>query len=365
MLLEPLEDRRLLAVVNLIDNGSFENLDPSGIPGDVPGWENGPGALRSNGTPGNIIRNSSWAVDGDRTLWLVGHRSGWTLQQEVSTTADVEHTFSYWYSAGGDRGAHTKAEVFLASNLSTPIATTGFLLPGPYLPQYTRTDFVRAELTFTPTEDDIVVRFTENSRSRHFAMLDNVVLTVDNQAPTVANPIDDVMANEDQLDSVLDLTNTFSDPDAGDTLTLIASSADDSLVTATMDGNNLVLDYQLDQSGTTTVTVRATDQGGLFVEDIFTVNVASSDEQLVSLIGDVNLLRDDGVLNNGNANALTSKLENAQKKVEAGKINAAVNQLNAFRNQVEAFRNSGKLTDDQADDLLESLDALLISLLED
>jgi hypothetical protein len=384
----------------------------------------------------------------------------------------VEHTLSYWYAAGGDRGAHTKAEVFLESDLSTPIAATPFLLPGPYLSGPTRTPLVYNELTFTPTEGDIVVRFTENARSRHFAILDDVVLMVNNESPTitsdgggdtanvnvaenepivtdvegtddsdaegaglvysisggadqssfsidantgvltfntapdfenptddgldnvydvqvtvtdsglltdvqdiavtvtdvnetpvVANLIDDVMANEDQLDSVLDLANTFSDPDAGDTLTLIATSADNSLVTATMNGTNLILDYQLNGSGTTTVTVRATDQGGLFVEDTFTVNVASADSQLINLIGGVNALRDDGVLNNGNANALTSKLKNVQQKVNDGQINAAVNQLNAFRNQVEAFRKSGKLTDGQADDLIEKLEALLTSLL--
>ena len=194
----------------------------------------------------------------------------------------------------------------------------------------------------------------------------DIAVTVDNvnEAPIVAALIDDVMANEDQLNSALDLTNTFSDPD-GDTLTLIATSANPSLVTATMVGTELVLDYQLNQSGTTTVTVRATDAGGLFVEDSLTVTVVSANDQFINLIHDVNVLRDDGVLNNGNANALTTKLENAQTKVNAGNLNPAVNQLNAFRNQVEAFRNSGKLTDDQADDLLEKLDDLMTSLLDE
>lgn len=193
----------------------------------------------------------------------------------------------------------------------------------------------------------------------------DIAITVDNvnEAPSVDNLIDDVMVNEDQLDSVLDLSNTFSDPD-GDTLTLIATSANALLVTATMVGTDLVLDYQPNQSGTTTVTVRATDPGELFEEDTLTVTVVSAEDQLVNLIGGLNELQDQGVVSNGNANALTSKLENALAQVNAGNPTPAANQVNAVVNQVEAFRKSGKLSDDQADDLIEQLEALLTSLLE-
>ena len=45
-------------------------------------------------------------------------------------------------------------------------------------------------------------------------------------------------------------------------------------------------------------------------------------------------------------------------QVNADKFTSAANQFNAFGNQVEAFRASGKLTDGQADELLDTLEAL-------
>ena len=62
-----------------------------------------------------------------------------------------------------------------------------------------------------------------------------------------------------------------------------------------------------------------------------------------SLITDVEALFDDGVINNGNRNALVSKLENANKSLDKANTTAAANQIQAFINQVGAFRNSGKL----------------------
>ena len=50
------------------------------------------------------------------------------------------------------------------------------------------------------------------------------------------------------------------------------------------------------------------------------------------------------VLNAGNGNALTVKLNSATTSLNAGNTTAGVNQLNAFINQVNALENSGKLT---------------------
>ncbi|HHY83725.1 MAG TPA: prolyl oligopeptidase family serine peptidase [Clostridiales bacterium] len=59
-------------------------------------------------------------------------------------------------------------------------------------------------------------------------------------------------------------------------------------------------------------------------------------------------------INNGNKNALTEKLGNAEKFISQSKSKQAVNMLNAFINQVNAFRNAGKLTDAQAVELVEA-----------
>ncbi|MFL5330678.1 MAG: peptidylprolyl isomerase [Gemmataceae bacterium] len=53
----------------------------------------------------------------------------------------------------------------------------------------------------------------------------------------------------------------------------VVSNSNAALVTPTISGNNLTLAYAPNQTGTATITVRATDLDGSFVEDTFTVNV--------------------------------------------------------------------------------------------
>ena len=111
--------------------------------------------------------------------------------------------------------------------------------------------------------------------------------------------------------------------------------------------------------GGQTYVMQITYQGGDGNDVVLTVV-----DPLQNLINFIDILNDEGVLNNGNANALTSKLENALTSLDKGNLTPGVNQLNAFGNQVEALRNSGTLTDEQADDLIEKVDAFVASLLE-
>ena len=57
---------------------------------------------------------------------------------------------------------------------------------------------------------------------------------------------------------------------------------------------------------------------------------------------------------------LLNKLENAQESLDTGNTTAAAGQIGAFINQVNALRNSGKLTDAQADDLIEKAGNALV-----
>ncbi len=74
-------------------------------------------------------------------------------------------------------------------------------------------------------------------------------------------------------------------------------------------------------------------------------------EQIDLLLADLDALQAQGVLNRGQANALRSKLENAQDSLARGNTQAAANQLGAFRNQVRAFASSGILSEQQAQQL--------------
>ena len=113
-----------------------------------------------------------------------------------------------------------------------------------------------------------------------------------NDAPTVVAPIGSIDALEDDPNTILDLGTVFGDADldtSGDELTFsVQSNSNESLVAASVDGNNLILDYQDDQNGSTDIVVRATDSGGQFVQDVATVNVAAvNDAPSISPIADI------------------------------------------------------------------------------
>jgi hypothetical protein len=59
----------------------------------------------------------------------------------------------------------------------------------------------------------------------------------------------------------------------------------------------------------------------------------------------------DGTLNQGEGNALTAKVNSSEEPLDKGNVMATVNNLNALPNEIEAMRKSGRLTDEQADDL--------------
>jgi len=84
--------------------------------------------------------------------------------------------------------------------------------------------------------------------------------------------------------------------------------------------------------------------------------------EINELIDDVQKLVDDGVLNGGQGNALTSKLENVLAKLDKGNTNAAANQLGAFINQVEDFVYEGVLTAEQGELLIKAA-SLLVGVL--
>ncbi|WDQ16955.1 tandem-95 repeat protein [Rhodopirellula sp. P2] len=127
----------------------------------------------------------------------------------------------------------------------------------------------------------------------------SVTVNPENDTPTVENPIGDVSVNEDAVDTTIDLSTVFDDVDIltnGDSLTYTTSSSDGSLVAATISGagTDLVLDYQPEQNGTATITVRATDSTGLFVEDTFEVVVAELNDAptVANQLSDVSVLED-------------------------------------------------------------------------
>jgi len=77
------------------------------------------------------------------------------------------------------------------------------------------------------------------------------------------------------------------------------------------------------------------------------------------LIERIEQLVNTNVLNQGQGNALTTKLNGALQKLNQGKTNAAVNKLNAFSNQVNGFINAGILTEEEGQPLITAVNDII------
>jgi len=84
--------------------------------------------------------------------------------------------------------------------------------------------------------------------------------------------------------------------------------------------------------------------------------------QIENLINDLYTLIDEGVLNQGEVNAVVKKLENALKSLEKENTQAAINQLEAFIHQVNALIYSGRLTPEQGQGLIDAAQSVIDEL---
>ncbi|MBE9092339.1 hypothetical protein IQ232_22300, partial [Microcystis aeruginosa LEGE 11464] len=140
---------------------------------------------------------------------------------------------------------------------------------------------------------NITIRGTSNGKT----VDDTFVVTVNpvDDAPTVLNPITDVNVDEDSANTVIDLTNVFTDIDNDIALIVKSVFVNDNpgLVTATIVDNQLTLDYQDNQSGIANITIRGTSNGKT-VDDTFVVNVGAVDNPptVLNPITDVNVDED-------------------------------------------------------------------------
>jgi hypothetical protein len=109
-----------------------------------------------------------------------------------------------------------------------------------------------------------------------------------------------------------------------------------------------------------THTISATYSGDIntagSTSALFTQTVLSAQQELSLIITQVQAMVTSGALDSGNANALTTKLNNAITSLNSGNTIAGDNQLNALIKQTNAFVKAGKLDSTDAQTLISDID---------
>ncbi len=138
-------------------------------------------------------------------------------------------------------------------------------------------------MSFDPTNANgsLVVEtmaFADGSQASLVALLGGVP----NQTPTVANPIADPTVPEGTPINFAIPANTFSDPDAGDSLTYSASLADGTALPTWLSFDPVTRTFSGTpddaQVGSLALRVTATDTGSLSASDVFTLTVQNVNE---------------------------------------------------------------------------------------
>jgi hypothetical protein len=100
-------------------------------------------------------------------------------------------------------------------------------------------------------------------------------IVINNGTPTIVSPISDLTRVVNSGDLVLDLTTVFDDNDGVGGLTYTIENISNSTLVSGTDISSGILTVMLavDETGSSDITVRATDGNLLFVEDIFAITV--------------------------------------------------------------------------------------------
>ncbi|MEA5536850.1 S8 family serine peptidase [Crocosphaera sp. XPORK-15E] len=169
----------------------------------------------------------------------------------------------------------------------------------------------------------------------------NITINPVDDTPIVTNPISHVTVNEDAANTLIDLINVFSDVDGDIIVKSILTNSNNGLVTATLNNNQLTLDYLDNQFGTANITIRGTANGQA-VDNTFTVNVNPIDDTLIVQNSLANL-----TVNEDAPNTLTD-LTNVFSDVDGDIIIKSV-LANSNNGLVTATINNNQLTLDYLD----------------
>jgi hypothetical protein len=128
------------------------------------------------------------------------------------------------------------------------------------------------------------------------------------------------------------------------------------------DGSEALFDCAYPVAGTFTAHGIIKDKDGGVTPFMAAITVLSPQQATTSTIDQVQTLAETGVVNGGQANALTVKLNNAIKQLDKGKSHVATNMLQAFINQVADLMNEGVLTPEDGQVLIDFANRVIVSI---
>ena len=134
-------------------------------------------------------------------------------------------------------------------------------------------------------EATVTLEATDNNGGM---ITDTFMVTVNNVDPVVANAVMDQSLTR-IMDLELDLSDTFSDPDTDEALTLSVMAADDMIAKASIEDNMLTVEGLY--VGSTTITVTATDADGGMISHDFMVEVENVKPTVAMSIDDMSFDR--------------------------------------------------------------------------
>jgi hypothetical protein len=170
-----------------------------------------------------------------------------------------------------------------------------------------------------------------------------------------------VTADEDTPEAI---TLSATDPDDDElTFSIVSAPSHGTLTGFNAETGTVVYTPYPDYHGDDSFTFKAND--GTADSNVATVavTVVSAEEQIQSIAEQVWLWVDEGVIDQGQGNALQSKLDNAIDSLAKNNVTAAVNKLRAFENQIQALVNSGRLTREEGDAIVALTEAAIHSAL--
>jgi len=128
------------------------------------------------------------------------------------------------------------------------------------------------------TTDTFTYRANDGTNDGNLVTV-SIVVTPTFDCPSVQNPISDpAAAMEDDPDDIIDFSNTFTDPDSP-MLNYSINNTNPTLLSATISGTTIVLDYVDDETGTATITLTANDSScGATVSESFVVTVTPQND---------------------------------------------------------------------------------------